>query len=225
MARAERTLVTRETRSRLVDKRGLAKDSAPVVSRVDKQDVAFEQRRRLLSFWRLSSTGSATLHMHERTSCHGDFLAVDASQSLLHMRALETPMGSYPRATVRASDVTFVQFHSRWRISPALPVLPRSLLRRCSTDTQVGSSSVGVHEAAGSEDHGADCVPSASTAWNPRSEETQKCDISSPVTSIHSPPNRPSHPTPAAATTLQQQGQHHVALASAQILGPALHAI
>ena len=138
MARAARTLVTRETRSRLVDKRGLAKDSAPVVSRVDKQDVAFEQRRRLLSFWRLSSTGSATLHMHERTSCHGDFLAVDASQSLLHMRALETPMGSYPRVTVRASDVTFVQFHSRWRISPALPALPRSLLRRCSTDTQVG---------------------------------------------------------------------------------------
>ena len=49
--------------------------------------------------------GDMMVHMHEMTRCRAVFQAIDATQTLLHMASLETPMGTYPKATVRAGDL------------------------------------------------------------------------------------------------------------------------
>ena len=53
-------------------------------------DATFEMRRRILSFWHDACGSPVTLHMHERTSCRSELAAVDAAQSLLHVRSLAT---------------------------------------------------------------------------------------------------------------------------------------
>ena len=166
-----------------------------------EQDGAFEQRAAVLHFWQRAAcarSGLATLRMFERTACAAEIRAIDASQTLLHVDALATPMGTYPHATVRCTDVLAVHFDSTWRVSPQLPPMPAALrahpaeppraaveganelaAAKCALERRLAEMCVS--ETAG-EEAGGDELASGSAAaagsaahdWDPRSEETRK---------------------------------------------------
>lgn len=96
-------------------------------------DTAFELRRRMLDFWLNAAGEEATLRMHERAECRGTIAAVDAAQSRLHVRQLQTPLGIYPCATVRSGDVLAVEFDQPWLVACPLPPVPSGVPGR-STD-------------------------------------------------------------------------------------------
>ena len=86
--------------------------------------VAYELRRRILDFWWSAAGQEVTLRMRESTLSRGAIAAVDAAQSMLHVRQLETPIGTYPCATVRATDVLAVDFERPWLLECPLPPPP-----------------------------------------------------------------------------------------------------
>lgn len=86
--------------------------------------VAYELRRRILDFWWSAAGQEVTLRMRESTLSRGAIAAVDAAQSMLHVRQLETPIGTYPCATVRATDVLAVEFERPWLLECPLPPPP-----------------------------------------------------------------------------------------------------
>ena len=178
-----------------------ATDASVDTSGISEQDGAFEQREAVLRFWQRvarARSGLATLRMFERTACAAEIRTIDASQTLLHVDALATPMGTYPHATVRCTDVLAVHFDSTWRVSPQLPPIPAALRARpaeppraavdgsdeleaakCALERRLAEMCVA--ETAG-EEAGGDELASGSAAaagsaahdWDPRSEETRK---------------------------------------------------
>jgi len=89
--------------------------------------TTFELRRRMLDFWRSAAGEEATLRMHESTLCLGVVAAIDSAQSMLHVRSLQTCIGTYPCATVRSTDLLAVEFDSPWILDRPLPPLPPSV--------------------------------------------------------------------------------------------------
>lgn len=104
--------------------------SAPTPSRRSgrpggmESGAAFELRRRVLEFWRHAAGEETTIRMHESTVCRGTLAAVDSGQSRLHVRQLQTRIGTYPCATVRTGDVLAVEFDSPWILDRPLPPPP-----------------------------------------------------------------------------------------------------
>jgi hypothetical protein len=86
--------------------------------------TAFELRRRLLDFWRHAAGEETTIRMHESTVCRGTLAAVDSGQSRLHIRQLQTRIGTYPCATVRTGDALAVEFDAPWILDRPLPPPP-----------------------------------------------------------------------------------------------------
>ena len=128
---------------------------------------AFERRRRALSFWRDAAGCSAKLHMHENTHCSGTVAAVDAEQTSIHIRDLATPMGTYPLATVRASDVLWLELDGAWHVSEPLPPRPP---REDAALADAKRALARQFEALETASSSADAPPSAPPSWDPRQE-------------------------------------------------------
>ena len=133
---------------------------------------AFERRRRALSFWRDAAGCSAKLHMHESTHCSGTVAAVDAEQTSIHIRDLATPMGTYPLATVRASDVLWLELDGAWHVSEPLPPRPPREGAALADAKRALARQFEALEASSSADAptSADAPPSAPPSWDPRQE-------------------------------------------------------
>ena len=125
-------------------------------------DAAFEHRQRTLHFWLAAVGESVRLHTCERTACDGVLRAVDAEQAHLIIGDLATPIGTYPNATLRASDLNCAEILGSWRLSSALPKRPTWACHQAtptSSDSEsapVPVSTVGVcedaeHESSGSQ--------------------------------------------------------------------------
>ena len=85
---------------------------------------AFERRRRLLELWADASGTEATFHTCERTACDATLLAIDAEQIHIHVEGLQTPMGTYPCATLRSADLLFAELGAGWSTASPLPDMP-----------------------------------------------------------------------------------------------------
>ena len=79
-----------------------------------KGRTAYELRRRTLDFWRHAPGEPVRMQMAESTVCGGLFAAVDSSQSQMHVRHLQTRIGTYPCATLRTTDLLAVEFEAPW---------------------------------------------------------------------------------------------------------------
>ena len=84
--------------------------------------------------------------MREATVCGGELLAVDAAQTLAHVARLATPMGTYPHATVRTSDVLCVEFDEPWRLSPPPPPDPATPAEAASGSADGGSAAAAAQQ-------------------------------------------------------------------------------
>ena len=73
--------------------------------------MAASERLPMLQFWQAVSAEprAARFALHGGSSVSGDFVATDATQSAFHVRGLATPLGVYPSATLRSSDVAVVE--------------------------------------------------------------------------------------------------------------------
>ena len=78
----------------------------------------------MLTLWAAALERDVTLHTCERTVCTGALLAIDAEQSQVHVQDLATPMGTYPCATVRTSDLLYAELGGDWRLPSPLPSAP-----------------------------------------------------------------------------------------------------
>ena len=88
------------------------------------QSAAFERRRRMLEFLCAACDSDVILHTIEKSECSGRLVAVDAEQENLVVDGLATPMGVYPRATVRTGDLLRAELHGDWHVSCPLPLRP-----------------------------------------------------------------------------------------------------
>jgi hypothetical protein len=81
-----------------------------------EEDAAEDQARRTesraaaLRFWLRAQGVRAEVVCHGKTAVAGTFCATDAAQEIFLLSELETPMGVYPDAYVRASDVICLDF-------------------------------------------------------------------------------------------------------------------
>jgi hypothetical protein len=72
-----------------------------------------EQRTRArvaaLQFWESAMGKQVVLHLYENTTVRGILRALDAKQTAYLIAELATPIGIYPQALVRASDVMWIE--------------------------------------------------------------------------------------------------------------------
>ena len=97
--------------------------SAPSASALSA-DEACMRRRRSLELWLSAAGADASLQTVERVVCGGRVLAVDAAQEHLILEHLASPMGVYPCAQVRLSDMLRLELRGDWRLSHPLPPRP-----------------------------------------------------------------------------------------------------
>ena len=71
----------------------------------DEQHLLFENRQRSLMFWKHVAGQHLDVTMFENTRVLGKLLACDALQSSMLVSDLETPVGVYPKAVLRGSDI------------------------------------------------------------------------------------------------------------------------
>ena len=110
-----------------------ASSSCSSSSAQQPEEKAFLCRRRMLELL-LAATGSEThLQTCERTECDGTVVAADAEQSHLVIERLTTPLGVYPTAMVRTSDLHFAKLGGEWRLSCPLPARPAWVDEVCQT--------------------------------------------------------------------------------------------
>lgn len=98
--------------------------SPPYPANCLAHDAAFERRRRMLDMWLSALGGDIQLQTCEQRTVGGALVAADAEQSHLVLSRLETPMGVYPNAKVRTSDLHFAELRGLWRLSCKLPPRP-----------------------------------------------------------------------------------------------------
>ena len=94
--------------------------SAPAVA----QDEAHLCRTRMLDTWADAAGGTLALHNLDRVDCEAALLAADAAQEHLVVEQLATPMGTYPSAMLRVSDLLSAELRGDWRLSCQLPPRP-----------------------------------------------------------------------------------------------------
>ena len=85
-------------------------------------DGRFRDKKRMLDF--LVHAPNATIELtlvESERIVRAKLDAVDAKQTRLHLRSLPTPLGTYPHATLRTSDVLCATLRSAWQLSQPLP--------------------------------------------------------------------------------------------------------
>lgn len=130
---------TRFTRADLVDETGLkigrrsrkgkkstSKCNAGAATALPLCDSesAFAQRKRMIELWLQACGTSVAVHTIEHTVCTGELLGADAEQNHLVVSGLQTPMGTYPSAMLRVSDLLLAELRGPWELSCALPERP-----------------------------------------------------------------------------------------------------
>ena len=71
----------------------------------EEQRLLLENRERSLLFWKHIAGQQLDLTLYEKTCVKATLLACDAKQSRLLVADLESPMGVYPKAVLRGSDI------------------------------------------------------------------------------------------------------------------------
>lgn len=67
-------------------------------------------KQRMLRFWSDARGHKVDIECYGKTKISGTFQGTDAEQEVLLMEALETPLGTYRHAMVRASDAVVADF-------------------------------------------------------------------------------------------------------------------
>jgi trimethylguanosine synthase len=118
--------------------------AAPAPSSPLTADDAFMRRRRALDLWSAARHLEVALRTVENVECTGRLVAADAAQESLIVEGLTTPMGTYPSACVRTSDMLSVSLGGAWRLSCPLPPRPTWL----DAEPPVPPTSPAAHAAA-----------------------------------------------------------------------------
>jgi hypothetical protein len=73
------------------------------------QEQRTRAREAALQFWERAMGKQVVLHLYENTTVRGILRALDAKQTAYLIAELATPIGTYPQALVRASDVMWME--------------------------------------------------------------------------------------------------------------------
>ena len=95
-----------------------------IASTAAAQADAFHRRQQFLKMWIAAEGSSVTFRTREATECEAIFLATDAALTLFQVDDLQTPLGTYPCASLRASELLHVDLGPSWRLDRRLPPAP-----------------------------------------------------------------------------------------------------
>ena len=123
-----------------------------------RQEALFHRKRKLLNFLHYTHKQYATLTLADKTRLNATVLAIDAEQTKVHTNNLDTYIGVYKYATLRTSDILYIEFDAnKWIASPAQSqITATKYTPRPTTDND---SPQYIDET---------------TSWNPQNAETKK---------------------------------------------------
>eukprot|EP00668_Euglena_longa_P028973 GGOE01036310.1.p1 GENE.GGOE01036310.1~~GGOE01036310.1.p1 ORF type:complete len:110 (+),score=10.24 GGOE01036310.1:55-384(+) len=89
-------------------------------------------REAMLKFWLNVRGTRATFHMYENVVAEAQYECVDGEQSSIFVKNLQTPLGVYPDALLRMSDIRYIEFPKftvQCPLKVAVPTTSKAVMR------------------------------------------------------------------------------------------------